>query len=601
MRSFAVVRRAWVRAVVVVSFVAGCGAEVVEQTPVPASKTDFGTVVSSSMLGAGAEYRFAGLPVEGAIGTRLGGGYSWPAYADSINDRRLNPEGASPAGKYGEAFGVAQIEDLVSRYHGIDGFPGATGCYVDADCASEARERCGIRSGRSEGRCVPVDDGSAQAWASAALLWPTPLSDVIRNGVRVTPKDIQALLALSYLGGSRVGVGDGCTESTASRRLVYHQSVAGLTEPCLGTGPAAFHLLLGNRVGLDNGGFAVETLVSGVRSQRIVQAYTVRNLDEISGKEANGLLGIREGGFEDSQSGQVVKEEWEHLAPYVIKARDEIRVELTGDGEVDLYVRFDRESTEQAYACRPYLEGNEESCDLVAPEGASELYVSLLGDAEVVSSYEVKVFVGAQVPEQYQRNPQALQLMRVGTEVEYIAPGNVAGGPAEQRATLVYEYILELDELGRLLGGEWIGDSVFNDQAVFWAPTARSTRSLAGGAILFSDIEMLLRQSIGESSGRPLSVSESGSIGQGEWHLYGPYQALLGEFSVRLTGLGGNADLFVRQGEKSTETSFDCHPHDSDSNEECLVRGPGEFYVSVFGVSGSSYELEVDYVGPGDQ
>ncbi|WP_223635532.1 M4 family metallopeptidase [Corallococcus sp. EGB] len=50
-----------------------------------------------------------------------------------------------------------------------------------------------------------------------------------------------------------------------------------------------------------------------------------------------------------------------------------------GTGDVDLYTRFDRSPTTQLYDCRPYLTGNNETCNLAARPNAGRQWIMLRG------------------------------------------------------------------------------------------------------------------------------------------------------------------------------------------------------------------------------
>ncbi|MEZ4234231.1 MAG: M57 family metalloprotease [Polyangiaceae bacterium] len=64
-------------------------------------------------------------------------------------------------------------------------------------------------------------------------------------------------------------------------------------------------------------------------------------------------------------------------------------VELTGSGDADLYVRWDASPTLTQYACRPYLDGSAEMCDLTVPPGVSQAGILVYGYAS--ASYSLKV------------------------------------------------------------------------------------------------------------------------------------------------------------------------------------------------------------------
>jgi hypothetical protein len=56
-------------------------------------------------------------------------------------------------------------------------------------------------------------------------------------------------------------------------------------------------------------------------------------------------------------------------------------VSITGSGDADLYVRFGAAPTASSYACRPYLAGSNESCELEVPAGQTQAFVQLRGYA----------------------------------------------------------------------------------------------------------------------------------------------------------------------------------------------------------------------------
>lgn len=557
------------------------------------------------MLQSWAQYSLESLPASGSATATLSPGRHWPAYEDSINYRWAGAQSLSPAAKYGAAFGIGGIEDLVSNYHGIDQYKDGSTCSADSECDHLIGERCGFRSGKVQGYCIPANGRSQAAWAASALLLPGPQQPVTFDGTTFLVEDIRALLTLAHHEVEKVDAYDHCETKEANRRVDYDAETGARVSPCLGMGPGQMHLLLGNLSGIEGRRFVAQRDLERSGSQSLVQGYRVESLDEVSFEEGNVLLGIREGGIQDSQSSTLHRGAWQHLDPYTVEPGDEVTVQVSGAGDVDLYVRFDRQPTIHTYECRPYLEGSYESCHLRAPVGASKLYVSVTGNADITSAYTLEVLIGGQTPGEYGPNPDVVKLYKVVTEIDYLSPITAGGevlfieGEAEWIDNRSYEYLLEVDASDRILGGEWIGDAAQSAPSLFWLPVQRGTASVAGGAIQFRDIESLLRQSLGESSGRALTLRKSGTIEEDSWEHYGPFDALRGEFRAALSGHGGDADLYVRIGGEPDEKIFDCSPFRDDSNELCMLQGPGQFYVSVFGSESSVYELEIEYVGPG--
>ena len=50
---------------------------------------------------------------------------------------------------------------------------------------------------------------------------------------------------------------------------------------------------------------------------------------------------------------------------------------MTGTGDADLYVRFGSQPTKEAYDCRPYENGSNESCNLVAAAEQTQVFISV--------------------------------------------------------------------------------------------------------------------------------------------------------------------------------------------------------------------------------
>jgi hypothetical protein len=92
-----------------------------------------------------------------------------------------------------------------------------------------------------------------------------------------------------------------------------------------------------------------------------------------------------------------------------------------------------------------------------------------------------------------------------------------------------------------------------------------------------------------------ITKSESGSLNKSEWKHIGPFDASDADFSVEMTG-SGDADLYVKKGSQPTSESYDCRPYKNGSTETCSLRGPGEFYISIYGYSTeSTYNLSISY------
>ena len=144
------------------------------------------------------EYRLDQLPMEGEANNVPWAGSYWPVYEDSINRRWDGEDSKSPSEKYGEAFGIENVEDKVSKNHGIENFSSRKACEENSDCSEPGEGKCAKRRGQESGTCIPTWWGICHAWAPVAIMEPEPKHPVTRNGVTFKVNDIKALVTLVY-------------------------------------------------------------------------------------------------------------------------------------------------------------------------------------------------------------------------------------------------------------------------------------------------------------------------------------------------------------------------------------------------------------------
>src|SRR5204863_4437680 len=80
-----------------------------------AQEERWSTADDPALFGGPLERRLSALPRQGSASVTPWPGSYWPTYRDSINERWAGTNSPSPAEKYGAAFGVANVEDAVSR------------------------------------------------------------------------------------------------------------------------------------------------------------------------------------------------------------------------------------------------------------------------------------------------------------------------------------------------------------------------------------------------------------------------------------------------------------------------------------------------------
>ncbi len=201
----------------------------------------------------------------------------------------------------------------------------------------------------------------------------------------------------------------------------------------------------------------------------------------------------------------------------------------------------------------------------------------------------------------YKFNSSAVRFVSVRLEVRYITEASASSGYVGNNIdwytrTDRYQYVLELDRQGKIIGGEWVGSSKSNHPDFLWLPLGPSGSTVAGGAISFDTVKAMVLESSGTQGtpGPQVEVSASATIAKDEWKHFGPFSTSVGAITVDMTGTG-DADLYVRMNGQPTFELYDCRPYGSDSAEKCELSGPGPVSVSVHGYSAAEVALKIRY------
>jgi serine protease len=80
-----------------------------------------------------------------------------------------------------------------------------------------------------------------------------------------------------------------------------------------------------------------------------------------------------------SASGTLARGQSIGYQPISVLAGTRFDVSITGTGDADLYLRFGATPTASQWACRPYLNGSNESCSVDVPAGQSAAYILVYG------------------------------------------------------------------------------------------------------------------------------------------------------------------------------------------------------------------------------
>lgn len=468
---------------VVLLVVAACdspaAAPAAEPAPGVAPREAWHDLDDPSLLGDDFEYRLAALPAAGAAASAPWPGSYWPTYLDSINDRWAGDGTPSPAAKYGLAFDEPGAEDAVSRRFGVDSLTWSPECTKDADCKEPAGSVCARRRGATKGRCSETWFGICEAWAAAAILEPEPRNPVTRNGVEFRVNDLKALLSLTYADGVQVRfVSLRCDERG-------DQADLGDVQGCKDTNPGTFHVVVANLLGLRGQAFVEDRTYDYEVWNQPVRSYAVLEDVALTAAEANALLGAHGERLRGEQrAGELASGEWRDLGGLAVAPGERLRVRMTGTGDPDLYVRWDVAPSEQKFTCRPFLAGDRETCDLVVPAGAATARIAVHGYG--ASSYDIDLEVFAPAPAHYAFNPEAAALRRLRTELRWVSesPQHLDGPLLDHidQFTMreTYDYVLELDGAGAIVGGEWVGASRTAHPDFLWLPIRRRAHAAAG-------------------------------------------------------------------------------------------------------------------------
>jgi hypothetical protein len=245
--------------------------------------------------------------------------------------------------------------------------------------------------------------------------------------------------------------------------------------------------------------------------------------------------------------------------PYVVK--------LSGTGDADLYVKKGAAPTTTDYDCRPYAATAVEECAVTLAAG-EQLFWMVAGYAPESA---IQLAVAVPGAGEYTYNTAAQRFFAVELEVAFVGEARAARqSHVDEYQSYVetrrYSYVLEADDHGKILGGEWAGASRASPPASVWWPTAKATYStVAGGLINYADVKPLNDEAAGAPP-PPTSDVQVAVLQSYDMHATGSwtskYVTVLVEpgfdrILVTMSGTGA-AELYVRADRNPTVYSFDC-------------------------------------------
>jgi len=572
----------------------------------------WGSADSPLLFNPDLELIAANLPATGAARNTPWAASYWPIYQDNINVKWNGAGTDAPSTKYGKAFNLTGVEDAVSRAHGIDSQAGAKACTQSSECNASLSEECAIRDGKTSGRCIPTWFGICHAWAPLAILLPEPKKPVTYNGVEFKINDIKALLTLVHDRTESRFVSLRCDQLDSSQEVSFDKygRPTGPSASCKDTNPGTFHVLMTNYLGKQGESFVYDRTWDSEVWNQPLRGYRVTSMAEVSALDANKAVGVTaEGGTTSEKTGTVTGGATTDLGVLPVTAGQNLTIAMSGTGDPDLYVKFGSAPTTGSYDCRPYETGPAETCTLTVPAGATQAFLSVAGYGTTPSAFKLAITNGGAIPTSYVFNANAKKLMQVHMDVDYISEsastldGNLGSQIDRYTHQDKYDYILELDGAGKIIGGEWIGTSKRQHPDFVWLPIRSTVTTVAGGKISYANVKMIYDLSMQDGTGgtgEVKTVNDAGVIAKATWKQYGPFKVAAGQSLTAALEGDGDADLYVRKGAAPTAASYDCRPYRNGTSEACTVTGGGEVYVAVNGYAATSnFTLKITYTEGG--
>ena len=516
------------------------------------------------------EIKYDSLPKDGELEKAPWAANYWPTYQDNINFRWDGDDSQSPAEKFEQAMGLSGIEDAVSTWHGIDSQSRRTECSTDDECKEELVEKCSKRRGAETGYCIPTWFGICHAWAPVALMVDEPKNPVTHNDVEFKINDIKALVTLAHNRVDSRFVSLRC--NTNPDDIEYDDDGRPTSAECRYTNPATYHILLANYLGIKKKSFVEDRTFSAEVWNQPIRGFKINSEREVTIEEANELIGVQPDNVaKNTEAGTVTAGEWKSFGPYPVNGGDSINVSMTGTNDADLYVRLDAEATAAEYDCRPYSNNSVETCNLKASADSNSVYIAVKGYSDT-ADFEIKTESGA-VASTYKFNAHAAKLQYVNTTVSWIteSPSHVDGYLGDTIDTYTktdtYEYILEIDADGNLIGGEWVGASKSDHPDFLWLPedSIPAHTTVAGGKIKWSDVKVIYEKSLDPEA--PMPAIE---LPEGQWQGNG---SLISFTAGTLKGYGLDKDVSRAHKESASPIAFFQWEIDSADGQRLEIAG----------------------------
>ena len=443
----------------------------------------------------GLERRFDRLPQKGEAKKIPWPGSYWPTSQDSINVKWAGPGTDSPVAKYQKAFGVSgNLEDTVSRAYGIDSQRGQKACRESSECNSSLGETCARRDGAASGRCIPSWFGLCHAWAPAAILEPEPIKDVTENGVTFRVSDLKALTTFVYNAVETRFLSQRCDASGSANEIPRDGSGRPTDTSCRDTNPGAFHIVVGNFLGLKGQSFVEDRTYDAQVWNQPMRGYEVRESREVTQKEAMDLIESKK----DETDPEICDPDCTRSVPQDMN-KVEFSVEGLGDGIVEYTLELSVAGTRQTIQDKVANgEWRRYGPFDVKPGDAVSARIDGPMMYEAILREQFRPMPG--LTRAYAFNRNARKLVYVSLTSSYISEsrsdesGNLASTIDRYTRRDNYQYILELNGNGEIIGGEWAGGSHHDHPDFLWLPVRQNAGSISG--VSYEKVKDLLNRSL---------------------------------------------------------------------------------------------------------
>jgi PKD repeat protein len=241
-----------------------------------------------------------------------------------------------------------------------------------------------------------------------------------------------------------------------------------------------------------------------------------------------------------------------------------------GSGDGDMYVKFGSAPTDTSYDCRPYLNGNAETCTIATAQ-AGTYYVNIkaystFSGATLTGSYSSGSSNTAPVANfTYSTSGLTASFTDTSTDAQNNITSrswNFGDGTSSTSTSPSHTY----SAAGTYTVTETVTDAGGLSSSKSASVTVTAPPS-CGGTVLCSGVGVALP-----------------SVARSSWSSTYTMPVLAGHtVTFNISGGSGDADLYVRAGAAPTTSSYSCRPYTSGNNETCTFTPTSNttYYVAV--------------------